>query len=70
MNYYSLHIDLITLDIEPKLVVANVTSELRLSRVKGLSIYSPFKGYSKFYDRSDFASCGWGEFLRVHNDID
>ncbi|MFB2976683.1 clostripain-related cysteine peptidase [Microseira sp. BLCC-F43] len=63
-------INLITLDIEPKLVVANVTSGLRFSRVKGLSIYSPFKGYSKFYDRSDFASCGWGEFLRVHDDID
>jgi hypothetical protein len=63
-------IDLMTLDIEPKLVVANVTSGLRFSRVKGLSIYSPFKGYSKFYDRSDFASCGWGEFVRVHNNID
>jgi hypothetical protein len=63
-------INLMTLDIEPKLVVANVTSGLRLSRVQGLSIYSPFKGYSKFYDRSDFASCGWAEFLRVHNDID
>jgi hypothetical protein len=60
-------IDLMTLDIEPKLVVANVTSGLRLSRVKGLSIYSPFKGYSKFYDRSDFATCGWGELIRVHN---
>ncbi len=36
-------IDLMSLDIEPKLVVANVTSGLRLSRVKGLSIYSPFK---------------------------
>jgi hypothetical protein len=27
----------------------------------------PFKGYSKFYDRSDFASSGWGELIRVHN---
>jgi hypothetical protein len=55
-------IDLMTLDIEPKLVVANVTSGLRFSRVKGLSIYSPFKGYSKFYDRSDFASLGGGVY--------
>ncbi len=62
-------INLMTLEIEAKLVVANVTSGLRFSRVKGLSIYSPFKGYSKFYDRLDFASCGWGEFLRVHNNI-
>jgi len=61
--------DLLTLEIEPKLVVANVTSGLRVSRVKGLSIYSPFKGYSQFYDRSDFASCGWGEFVKVHNNI-
>jgi hypothetical protein len=51
-------IDLMTLDIEPKLVVANVASGLRFSRVKGLSIYSPFKGYSKFYGRSDFATYG------------
>jgi hypothetical protein len=63
-------IDLMTLDIEPKLVVANVTSGLRFSRVKGLSIYSPFKGYSKFYNRSDFASSGWGEFIRVYNNVD
>lgn len=63
-------IDLMSLEIESKLVVANVTSGLRFSRVKGLSIYSPFKGYSKFYDRSDFASCGWGEFIQVHNNVD
>jgi hypothetical protein len=63
-------IDLMTLDIEPKLVVSNVTSGLRLSRVKGLSIYSPFNGYSKFYDRSDFATCGWGKFIRVYNSVD
>jgi hypothetical protein len=63
-------INLMTLDIEPKLVVANVSSGLRFSRVKGLSIYSPFKGYSKFYDRSDFASCGWVEFIRFHNKVD
>ena len=56
-----------TLDIEPKLFVANVISGLRFSRIKGLSIYSPFKGYSQFYDRSDFASCGWGELIGVHN---
>lgn len=63
-------IDLMTLDIEPKLVVANVTSGLRFSRIKGLSIYSPFKGYSKFYDRSDFATCGWGDLIRIHNRLD
>jgi hypothetical protein len=63
-------IDLMSFEIEPKLVVANVTSGLRFSRVKGLSIYSPFKGYSKFYDRSDFASCGWGELIRFHNSVD
>jgi hypothetical protein len=62
-------IDLMTLEIEPKLVVANVTSGLRFSRVKGLSIYSPFKGYSKFYNRSDFASCGWGNVINALNNI-
>lgn len=41
-------IDLMTLEIEPKLVVANVTSGLRFSRIKGLSIYSPFKVIQKF----------------------
>ncbi|MBD1944367.1 hypothetical protein H6F50_18740 [Coleofasciculus sp. FACHB-712] len=61
--------DLMTLEIEPKLVVANVTSGLKFSRVKGLSIYSPFKGFSKFYNRSDFASWGWGELIRVHNQV-
>jgi hypothetical protein len=59
-----------TFEIEPRLVVANVASGLRFSRVKGLSIYSPFKGYSKFYDRSDFASCGWRDFIQVHNNVD
>jgi hypothetical protein len=63
-------IDLMTLDIEPKLVIANVSSGLRSSRVKGLSIYSPFKGYSNFYDRSDFASSGWAEFIRADNNVD
>lgn len=62
-------IDLMTLDIGPKLIVANVTSGVRFSRVKGLSIYSPFKGYSKFYDRSDFTGCVWGELIRVHNQM-
>lgn len=62
--------NLITLEIEPRLVVENVTSGLRFYRVKGLSIYSPFKGYSLFYDRSDFAGCGWGEFVKVHNNVD
>ncbi|MEQ8541618.1 MAG: clostripain-related cysteine peptidase [Coleofasciculus sp. D1-CHI-01] len=56
--------DLITPEMEPRLVVANVTSGLRFSRVKGLSIYAPYKRYSPFYDRSDFASCGWGKLVR------
>ncbi|MEG4574210.1 clostripain-related cysteine peptidase [Microcoleus sp. N3A4] len=63
-------IDLMTLEIEPKLVVANVTLGLRFSRVKGLSIYSPFKGYSQFYDRSDFANCSWGKFIRYLNNVE
>ncbi len=62
-------IDLMTLDTEPKLVVANVTSGLRFSGVKGLSIYSPSKSYCKFYDRLDFASSRWGELIRFHNDV-
>jgi hypothetical protein len=63
-------IDLMTLDIEPKLVVANVTTGLRFSRVKGLSIYSPFKDYSQFYERSNFASCGWGELIKALNNVE
>jgi Clostripain family len=61
--------DLVIIEVEPQLILANVTSGVRFERVKGLSIYSPVRGYSQFYERSDFASCGWGEFLRVHNDI-
>ena len=59
--------DLIINEIEPRLILANVGLGLRFERIKGLSIYLPFKGYSQFYERSDFASCGWGEFLQVLN---
>jgi Clostripain family len=62
-------IDLMVVQIEPQLILANVGLGLRFERIKGLSIYSPVRGYSPFYERSDFASCGWGKFLRVHNDI-
>lgn len=59
--------DLIINEIEPQLILANVGLGLRFERVKGLSIYLPLKGYSQFYERSDFAGCGWGEFVRVLN---
>ncbi len=62
-------IDLMVMEIEPQLILANVDLGVRFERVKGLSIYSPVRGYSQYYERSHFASCGWGEFLRVHNDI-
>ncbi|WP_226591696.1 clostripain-related cysteine peptidase [Microseira wollei] len=61
--------DLLIVEVEPQLIVANVTSGVRFKRVKGLSIYSPLRGYSPFYERSDFADCGWGEFLRGLNDL-
>ncbi|WP_243146840.1 hypothetical protein [Scytonema sp. UIC 10036] len=59
--------DLIILEVEPQLILANVTSGVKFERVKGLSIYSPVRGYSQFYERSDFACCGWGEFVKVLN---
>ncbi|MEM7580490.1 MAG: clostripain-related cysteine peptidase [Cyanobacteria bacterium P01_A01_bin.80] len=62
-------INLIILEVEPQFILANVTGE-RKSTATGLSIYLPIVGYSQFYDRSDFASCGWGEFIRVHNKVD
>ena len=60
-------INLIILEVEPQFILANVTGEGK-SRATGLSIYLPKHGYSQFYDRSDFANCGWGEFIRVHNE--
>ncbi len=36
---------------------------------QGISIYLPLQGYSPFYDLSDFAQCGWGNFIRVFNEI-
>jgi hypothetical protein len=60
-------IDLMVMEIEPRLILANVGLGLRFERVKGLSIYSPVRGYSQFYENSDFASCGWGEFLHAHH---
>lgn len=62
-------INLITFEFEPQLILANVSSGHRLSPVKGLSIYLPMLGCSQFYDRSDFATYGWGEFIRVHNKV-
>ncbi len=62
-------INLMILEVEPQLILANVTSGSRFERVKGLSIYSPVRGYSQFYEKSDFACCGWGEFVRVLNDV-
>ncbi|MGI2904835.1 clostripain-related cysteine peptidase [Tolypothrix sp. VBCCA 56010] len=59
--------DLMIIEVEPQLILANVTSGVRFERVKGLSIYSPVRGYSQFYERSDFAGCGWGEFLQLLN---
>nr|WP_017313934.1 clostripain-related cysteine peptidase [Mastigocladopsis repens] len=53
-------IDLMILEIEPQLILANVSSGVRFERVKGLSIYLPVRGYSQFYEKSDFACCGWG----------
>lgn len=48
--------DLVIVEVEPQLILANVTSGLRFERVKGLSIYSPVRGYSQFYERS---ACVW-----------
>lgn len=62
--------DLMILSVKPQLILANVTSGGRFERVKGLSIYSPVRGYSQFYERSDFAGCGWGEFVRVLNSVE
>ncbi|HEY9800836.1 MAG TPA: hypothetical protein V6D25_10795 [Leptolyngbyaceae cyanobacterium] len=59
--------NLMIFEVEPQLILANVTSGVRFERVKGLSIYSPVRSYSQFYDRSDFAGCGWGELVRVLN---
>jgi hypothetical protein len=59
--------NLIIFEVEPQFILANVTGQKK-SRAKGLSIYLPTHSYSQFYDRSDFASCGWGEFIRVHNE--
>ena len=61
-------INLIILEVEPQFILANVTGE-RKSRATGLSIYLPKVGYSQFYDRLDFASCGWGEFIRFYNKV-
>lgn len=62
--------NLITVGTESKLVLANVALGSNSSRIKGLSIYLPMRDYSPFYDRSDFAKCGWGEFIRFHNTED
>jgi Clostripain family len=62
--------DLMVIEVEPQVILANATLGARFERVKGLSIYLPVRSYSQFYARSDFANCGWGEFLRVHNSID
>ncbi|MEC4812322.1 MAG: clostripain-related cysteine peptidase [Scytonema sp. PMC 1069.18] len=62
--------NLITIDTESKLVLENVVLGSNSSRIKGLSIYLPMRDYSPFYDRSDFAKCGWGEFIRFHNTED
>lgn len=59
--------DLMIVEVEPQLILENVTSGVRFERVKGLSIYSPVRGYCQFYERSNFASCGWGEFLQLLN---
>ncbi len=61
--------DLMIIEVEPQVILANVTSGVRFERVKGLSIYSPLRGYCQFYERSDFAGCGWGEFLQRLNDL-
>jgi Clostripain family len=61
--------DLMIVKVEPQLILANMTSGVRFERVKGLSIYSPMRGYCQFYERSDFAGCGWGEFLQRLNDL-
>ncbi len=63
-------IDLMIVEVEPQLILANVGLGVRFERIKGLSIYSPVRGYSQFYERSDFAGCGWGELIRVCNNMD
>ncbi|MGB3641794.1 MAG: clostripain-related cysteine peptidase [Rivularia sp. (in: cyanobacteria)] len=61
--------NLMILEIEPQIILANVGLGLRFERVKGLSIYSPVRGYSQFYEKSDFAGCGWGEFVKILNSV-
>ncbi|MUG95769.1 hypothetical protein F7734_26800 [Scytonema sp. UIC 10036] len=62
-------IDFIKFEYEPQLILANVASGRRVSRAQGLSIYLPLEGFSPFYDRSEFASCGWGDFIRFCNKV-
>ena len=59
-------LNLMVLETEFKPVIANIALG-RLAAAQGLSIYLPSRGYCQFYERSDFANCGWGEFIRVHN---
>ncbi len=61
--------NLMILKVEPQLILANVTSGVRFERVKGLLIYSPKRKYSQFYERSDFACCGWGKFVGALNEM-
>jgi Clostripain family len=62
-------INFIKLEYEPQLILANVAFGRRVSCAMGLSIYLPLRGCSQFYDRSDFAKSGWGEFIRFHNKV-
>lgn len=46
--------NLMVLEIEPQMILANVGLGVRFERVKGLSIYSPARGYSQF---TSFNTC-------------
>ena len=58
---------LMDLEASAKPIIANVTLGRRLEPAQGLSIYLPAQGYSRFYERSDFSKCGWGDFIQLYN---
>jgi Clostripain family len=67
-------INFIELTFEPQLILANVASGVtrsgqKLSCARGLSIYLPENGCSQFYQRSEFSSSGWGDFIKFHNGV-
>lgn len=61
-------INLINVDPELKSVIEKTSLGFETSP-QGMSIYLPIQEYSPLYDRSDFARCGWGDFIRTYNNL-